>query len=102
MGYEAPAWLLERLVDPEKKGPVRLASEAELARLLDAVKAGRARRHDGKEASQTFEAAFLAQDGAVAYTVEAGIPVFLVDERLDLAPPLELDAPVSPSPSTEG
>ena len=53
--------------------------------------AGRATRKDGKEASSTFEAAFVAQQGAVAYVVEDGIPIFLIDERLEISPPLELD-----------
>jgi uncharacterized protein YbaR (Trm112 family) len=91
MTYEAPPELLEILVDPETKGKVRLASDAELARLRDAVGAGRAKRKDGTEANATFEAAFIAQDGAVAYVVEEGIPVFLIDERLEISPPLELD-----------
>ena len=91
MGYEAPPELLEILVDPETKEPVRLASDGELARLRAAVGAGRATRKDGKEASSTFEAAFIAQQGAVAYVVEEGIPIFLIDERLEIAPPLELD-----------
>ena len=97
MAYDAPPELLAILADPETKGPVRLASEVELGRLKEAVEAGRAGRHDGKPASKTFEAAFVAQEGAVAYVVEDGIPVFLIDERLDLDPPLELDGPVAPS-----
>jgi len=92
MGYEAPPELLEILVDPETKGPVRLASESELGELKAAVESGRAKRKDGKAASATFEAAFVAQDGRVAYVVEDGIPVFLIDERLEISPPLELKA----------
>ncbi len=95
MAYNAPPELLAILADPETKGPVRLANEAELSRLKEAVDAGRAGRHDGKPAGTTFEAAFLAQEGAVAYVVEEGIPVFLIDERLELDPPLELDSPVA-------
>ncbi len=90
MAYEAPPELLEILVDPETKGPVRLATEAELAQLREALGSGRAKRKDGKEASSTFEAAFIAQDGRVAYVVEDGIPVFLIDERLEISPPLEI------------
>ena len=97
MGYEAPPELLEILADPETKGPVRLATEAELTRLRQAVESGRATRHDGKAPSTTFEAAFFAQDGAVAYVVEDGIPVFLIDERLELSPRLELDGPIEPT-----
>jgi uncharacterized protein YbaR (Trm112 family) len=96
MAYEAPPELLAILADPETKGPVRLATAGELARLKEAVGAGRARRHDGKAAEASFEAAFVSQQGAVAYVVEEGIPVFLVDERLDLDPSLDLDAPITP------
>ena len=91
MAYEAPPELLEILVDPETKGPVRLASESELDKLKKAVESGTATRKDGKEASTSFEAAFVAQEGAVAYVVEDGIPIFLIDERLELSPKLELD-----------
>lgn len=95
MAYEAPAELLEILVDPEKKGPVRLATDKELSSLRDAVGNGKAKRRDGKPAADNFEAAFLCQEGAVAYVVEEGIPVFLIDERLELDPPLELDEPIA-------
>lgn len=95
MGYEPPKELLEILADPETKGPVRLASESELQTLREAVTAGRAKRHDGKEAITTFDGAFLSQQGAVAYIVDEGIPVFLIDERLDISPPLELETPIS-------
>lgn len=94
MGYSPPQELLEILVDPETKGALRLATEGELMRLREAVGSGSARRHDGKTAPTVFEAAFLAQEGEVAYIVEEGIPVFLIDERIDLDPPLELDAPI--------
>ena len=91
MTYEAPPELLEILRDPETKGPVRLASEGELKRIKKAVEDGTAKRRDGKETSTSFEAAFIAQEGAVAYIVEEGIPVFLIDERLELSPPLTLE-----------
>ena len=95
MAYEAPKELLEILVDPDERGPVRLATEGELATLHEAVGSGRARRRDGKDPSDTFEAAFLCQEGKVAYVVEDGIPIFLIDERLEMDPPLELESPVA-------
>ncbi len=94
MAYEPQPELLAILADPETKGPVRLATDAELSRLRELVSAGRTTRADGKEPSIEFEAAFLAQDGKVAYVVEDGIPVFLIKERLQLDPPLELDRPI--------
>lgn len=97
MAYEPPPELLEILVDPETKGPLRLATEGELTRLREAVSGGNASRPDGKDPSAEFEAAFLAQDGGVAYLVVDGIPIFLIDERLQLDPALELDEKIEPA-----
>lgn len=91
MTYEPPAELLEILADPESKGPIRLATDDELGRIRQALDSGKGGRKDGKDSSGQFEAAFLAQDGAVAYVVEDGIPVFLIDQRLEFTPPIELD-----------
>jgi uncharacterized protein YbaR (Trm112 family) len=99
MAYDPPADLLELFVDPETKGPVRLATEAELSRLREAVQAGSASRPDGKDPSVEFEAAFLSQEGRVAYVVDQGIPIFLIKERLQLDPPLDLEHPIGKKPS---
>ncbi len=101
MAYEPAPQLLEILVDPETKGPVRLATEAELARLRAAVEGGGASRADGKDPSSEFEAAFLSQGGAVAYIVADGIPIFLIDERVQLDPSLELDEPIEPETESD-
>lgn len=101
MGYSAPPELLEIFVDPETKGPLRLTSEAELTRLKQAIETGRAARKDGKASGTSFQAAFLAQEGAVAYIVEDDIPIFLIDERLEIDPPLELDPPAEPEEAEE-
>ncbi len=91
MAYEAPAELLKILVDPETREPVRLASDTELERLRNAVRSGQAKRRNGEKASSNFEGAFLCQNGAVAYVVEGGIPIFLIEQRLEISPMLEFD-----------
>jgi uncharacterized protein YbaR (Trm112 family) len=101
MAYEPSPELLAILRDPETKGPLRLATDGELARLREAVAAGRAARADGKDIPDEIEAAFLAQEGAVAYVVIDGIPVLLVEERLQLDPPLKLDAKIE-NPTVQG
>ena len=80
--------LIELLADPETREPLSAASEAEVAALKSAVAEGKAKRRDGKAPSTSFEGALLSQGRKVAYTIEAGIPNLLVEERLELASPL--------------
>ncbi|HJK98569.1 MAG TPA: hypothetical protein RMF84_15200 [Polyangiaceae bacterium LLY-WYZ-14_1] len=80
--------LLDILADPETKGPVALCDDAALDALRRRVADGSARRGDG-EPVPAFEAAFLAQEGRVAYLVVDGLPRFLLEERLELDPPLD-------------
>jgi uncharacterized protein YbaR (Trm112 family) len=80
--------LVSLLGDPETHAPLALATADELARLREAVRAGRASRHDGKPVASEFEAALLTQQRRVAYLVQNGIPNLLIDERLELAHPL--------------
>lgn len=78
--------LLAVLADPETHQPVTLANEGELERLQEAIRAGRARRKDGGAIPEHFDGAFLSQGGKVAYLVVDGIPNFLIEERLEIAP----------------
>jgi len=79
--------LLDVLADPESKGPVTLCDGPTLDELRKRVDEGTASRRDGEPVPE-FEAAFLAQGGRVAYLVVDGLPRFLVEERLELDPPL--------------
>jgi uncharacterized protein YbaR (Trm112 family) len=84
MSTFSPA-LLELLADPETHEPLRLADEAELSALREAVRAGRARRHSGQPATLEFEGALLAPSRKVAYVIDGGIPNLLIDDRLELS-----------------
>ena len=77
--------LLELLADPETHEPLQLASDAELAQLRDAVRAGRAVRRAGQAGEAKFEGALFSQQKRVAYLIQDGIPNLLIDERLELA-----------------
>jgi uncharacterized protein YbaR (Trm112 family) len=83
-----PEELLRNLVDPETHEPVRVATEDELEDLREALRSGRARQHDGNRHPTHFEAAFLSYGGDRAFLVVDGIPNFLVEERIDIDPPL--------------
>lgn len=86
-----PQQLIDILVDPEDKGPLRPADETVLQRLREAIARGKARRADGAPPPDRFEGAFITVDGRRAYLVLDGIADFLVEHRL------ELDAPVDGS-----
>jgi uncharacterized protein YbaR (Trm112 family) len=77
--------LLALLADPETHEGLILASDGELSALRDAVRAGQARRRDGKPPAESFEGALLSQGRRVAYLIDSGIPNLLIDERLELA-----------------
>lgn len=80
--------LLDILADPETHEPVKLATDEQLATLRERVTKGAARRRDGGELPESFEAALLSQGNRVAYLVADGVPNFLVDDRVELDEPL--------------
>lgn len=84
MSTIAPA-LLELLADPETHEPLSLASEEELAKLREAVLAGRVSRRGSTQVETPIEGALLSPHKRVAYLIEDGIPNLLIDERLELA-----------------
>jgi len=80
--------LLPLLGDPETHAPLSLATPSELSALREALRTGKAKRHDGKAAPEDFEAALLTAQRNVAYLIQGGIPNLLIDERLELSQPL--------------
>lgn len=84
MSIIAPA-LLELLADPETHEPLSLASDEELAKLREAVRAGRVSRRGSPQVETQIEGALLSPHKRVAYLIEDGIPNLLIDERLELA-----------------
>ena len=76
--------LLEILVCPETKQPVKLASDEVLARLRREVEAGRLRNRGGQIVSEPISEGLLREDGKILYPVDDGIPVMLIEESIDL------------------
>ena len=76
--------LLEILVCPETKQPVRPASTDELARLNAAVRAGRVRTRGGRALSEAVAEGLVREDGRVLYPVDDGIPMMLIEESIEL------------------
>ena len=76
--------LLEILVCPETKQPVKPAAADVLAKLNEEIGAGRVRNRGGQTVDRPVQEGLLREDGKVLYPVEDGIPVMLVDESIEL------------------
>ncbi|MGH0031361.1 MAG: Trm112 family protein [Myxococcota bacterium] len=78
------AELLEILVCPETKQPVKPAGDDVLAGLNEKVDAGTLRNRGGEPVGKRVEEALLREDGKVLYIVDDGIPVMLIEESIEL------------------
>ncbi len=76
--------LLDILVCPETKQPVRPADAELLARLASAIEAGGVRNRGGELVSEPVEEGLVREDGLVLYPVRDEIPIMLIDESISL------------------
>jgi uncharacterized protein YbaR (Trm112 family) len=76
--------LVEILVCPETKQPVRLATAAELGGVNEKIRAGTLRNRGGAAVATELAEALIREDGKVLYPVDDGIPVMLVEESVEL------------------
>jgi uncharacterized protein YbaR (Trm112 family) len=76
--------LLDILVCPETKQPVRLADEALLARLNSGVSGGTVRNRGGQPVTQPVSEGLVREDGLILYPVRDDIPIMLIDEAIPL------------------
>ena len=79
-----PDELLEILVCPETKEPVRIAGPELLTRVNGAVERGTLVTRGGETVRDTLDEALVREDGAVLYPVRESIPIMLIDESVDL------------------
>ncbi|MFQ5536619.1 MAG: Trm112 family protein [Gemmatimonadota bacterium] len=77
--------LLEILVCPETKEPVRPAPPELLERLNAAIAAGGVVNRGGQTVAEPLQEGLVRADGAVLYPVRDDIPVMLIDEGIPLA-----------------
>jgi len=82
--YKVKADLVEILVCPETKQPVHLASPEELSAINARIESGELRNRGGSAPEKPFDEALVREDGTVAYPVDDGIPVMLVEESIEL------------------
>jgi len=76
--------LLEILVCPENRTPLRPADEALVGRLNEAVAGGGLRNRVGQPVTSRVEEGLVREDGALFYPIVEGIPVLLIDEAIPL------------------
>ena len=70
------------LLCPETKQSLRLMSGAELEALNAKIRGGGLRNRGGVLLQEPLREALLRDDGRVAYPVDGGIPVMLIEESI--------------------
>jgi uncharacterized protein YbaR (Trm112 family) len=78
--------LLDILVCPETKQPVRAAESELLDQLNASIRAGSVRTRGGESVSEEITEALVREDGGVLYPVRDDIPIMLIDESIQLTP----------------
>lgn len=76
--------LLNILVCPETRMPVRAADDALVAQLNREAAAGRLHNRSGRKVEGPIEGGLIRQDGAVLFPILDGIPVMLIEEAIPL------------------
>ena len=77
--------LLEILCSPRTKTPVQMLSAEQLATLNSRIESGEALYHDGSVIEKPLEEGLVTEDGEVAYRIEDGIPIMLVEQGIPLS-----------------
>lgn len=74
--------LLDILICPETRAPLRMADDDLLRALNRAVEGGAVHNRRGKLLTDPVTAGLVREDGAVLYPIRDGIPIMLIDEAI--------------------
>lgn len=78
--------LLDILVCPETKQPLRVAERDLLDRLNASISAGSVTNRGGEPVTVGLDGALVREDGSFLYPVRDDIPIMLIDESIPLSP----------------
>lgn len=76
--------LLEILVCPENKTPVKLLDDASLAKVNSLIESGTLKNRGGESVKERADGALLREDGKFAYLIRDDIPIMLIDEAIPM------------------
>jgi len=76
--------LLDLLVCPESKQPVRMADAALLSRLNARIADGGVRTRGKQPVTDPVQEGLVREDGLLLYPVRDDIPIMLIDEAIPL------------------
>lgn len=76
--------LLEILVCPETRQPVRPADADLLKRLNAAIRSGKVANRGGDAVEDPVDEGLVREDGKVLYPVREDIPIMLIDEAIEV------------------
>jgi uncharacterized protein YbaR (Trm112 family) len=76
--------LLEILVCPETRQPVRAATAEELEAVNRRIRSGELRNRGGEPVPAPIQEGLVREDGKVLYPVDDGIPVMLIEQSVAL------------------
>lgn len=76
--------LLEILVCPETKQPVRAADDELVERINASIRSGEVKNRAGEGVEDPIDGGLVREDGAVLYPVREDIPIMLIDEAIEL------------------
>ena len=76
--------LLDILACPDNHTSLSLADERLLAKLNEAISAGKLKNKAGQPVEEPVEGGLVREDRTLLYPIVDGIPVLLIDEALPL------------------
>ena len=76
--------LLDILVCPENKTPVKLVGDDVLANVNAAITGGSAKNRAGVLVTETIDGGLLREDGQFLYPIRDDIPIMLIDEAIPM------------------
>jgi len=76
--------LLDILVCPENKTPVKIVGADVLEKINAAIKGGNLKNRAGAKVEETIDSGLLRADGKFLYPVRDDIPIMLMDEAIPM------------------